>query len=95
MINPGNTSYIHPIRRMPDLHSDSNIQPAIVKFDDLKQKFVPELTKAVRNFFHLSQSCSGKKDVSGILSILADNIRYDFYFGYYSMLVVSPLLHIF
>ncbi len=33
------------------------------------------MKKAVENFFDLNESCCLKKDVAGILSILADNVR--------------------
>ncbi len=75
IVNPGNMSYIHPIRRMPDLRSVSNILPSQVPFEDLTHQFVPELIKVVRIFFKVNEDDTCKKDISGILSMLSYNLR--------------------
>ncbi len=72
---PGNTSYIQPIRRLPSLRGQSNIIPQMVRFQDLKQQFDSKLRQAVQLFFQLSDSCGGKKDISGELTTLAAALR--------------------
>lgn len=75
-INPGNTSYIHPIRHFPDMQSESNILPQTVQFNDLQNQVQQNFQEIVRIFFNGPESsCSGKFDVSGRLSTIAKMLR--------------------